>query len=97
MFRRYHITESFNYWCLKYICISHRSYGFICLKSLLLEIKKINRLEKKIAEANVNKHKSYLLKWNKIENSEQPITNTFFNKRISSLLSTWKMEWVGDH
>ena len=36
-----------------------RSYGFVCLKSLLLEIKKINRLEKKIAEANANKHKSY--------------------------------------
>ena len=34
--------------------------------SLLLEIKKINRLEKKIAESNVNKDKSYLLKWNKI-------------------------------
>ena len=45
-----------------------RSYGFVCLKSLLLEIKKINRLEKKIAEANANKHKSYLLKWNKIDN-----------------------------
>ena len=45
-----------------------RSYGFVCLKSLLLEIKKINRLEKKIVEANANKHKSYLLKWNKIDN-----------------------------
>ena len=45
-----------------------RSYGFVCLKSLLLEIKKINRLEKKIAEANANKHKSYLLKWNKFDN-----------------------------
>ena len=45
-----------------------RSYGFVCLKPLLLEIKKINRLEKKIAEANANKHKSYLLKWNKINN-----------------------------
>ena len=45
-----------------------RSYGFVCLKPLLLEIKKINRLEKKIAEANANKHKSYLLKWNKIDN-----------------------------
>ena len=43
-----------------------RSYGFAFLKPLLLEIKKINRLEKKIAEANANKHKSYLLKWNKI-------------------------------
>ena len=38
------------------------SYGFVCLMSLLLEIKKINCLEKKIAEANANKHKSYLLK-----------------------------------
>ena len=45
-----------------------RSYGFVCLKPLLLEIKKINCLEKKIAEANANKHKSYLLKWNKIDN-----------------------------
>ena len=45
-----------------------RSYGFACLKSLLLEIKKINCLEKKIAEANANKHKSYLFKWNKIDN-----------------------------
>ena len=45
-----------------------RSYGFVCLKSLLLEIKKINHLEKKIAEANAKKHKSYLLKWNKIDN-----------------------------
>ena len=36
-----------------------RSYGFVCPKSLLLEIKKINRLEKKIAGANANKHKSY--------------------------------------
>ena len=46
-----------------------RSYGFVCLKSLLLEIKKINRLEKKIAEANANKHKTYLLKWNKAANN----------------------------
>ena len=45
-----------------------RSYGLVCLKSLLLEIKKINCLEKKIAEANANKHKSYLFKWNKIDN-----------------------------
>ena len=45
-----------------------RSYGFVFLKSLLLEIKKINCLEKKIAEANANKHKSYLLKWNEIDN-----------------------------
>ena len=45
-----------------------RSYGFVCLKPLLLEIKKINCLEKKIAETNANKHKSYLLKWNKIDN-----------------------------
>ena len=29
-----------------------RSYGFVSLKSLILEIKKINRLEKKIAEVN---------------------------------------------
>ena len=45
-----------------------RSYGFVCLKSLLLEIKKVNRLEKKIEQANVNKHKPYQLKWNKIHN-----------------------------
>ena len=45
-----------------------RSYGFVCLKSFLLEIKKINFLEKKTAEANANKHKSLLFKWNKIEN-----------------------------
>ena len=45
-----------------------RSYGFVCLKSLLLEIKKINCLEKKIVEANTNKHKSYLFKWNKTDN-----------------------------
>ena len=45
-----------------------RSYGFVCLKSLLLEIKKINSLEKTIAEANANKRKSYLFKWNKIDN-----------------------------
>ena len=45
-----------------------RSYGFVCLKSLIVEIKKINRLEKKIAKANANKHKSYLLKWNEIVN-----------------------------
>ena len=38
------------------------SYGFVCLKPLLLKIKKINCLEKKIAEANTNKHKSYLFK-----------------------------------
>ena len=29
---------------------------------------KINCLEKEIAEANTNKHKSYLLKWNKTDN-----------------------------
>ena len=45
-----------------------RSYGFVCLKPLLLEIKKINCLEKKIAEANANKHKSYLFTWNKMNN-----------------------------
>ena len=45
-----------------------RSYGFVCLKSLLLEIKKINHLEKTIAEANANNHKSDLLTWNKIGN-----------------------------
>ena len=39
-----------------------RSYGFVCLKSLLLEIKENNCLEKEIAEANANKHKCYLLK-----------------------------------
>ena len=45
-----------------------RSYGFVCLKTLLFEIKQINCLEKKNAEANAKKHKSYLLKWNKIDN-----------------------------
>ena len=30
-----------------------RSYEFVCLTSLILEMKKINSLEKKIAEANV--------------------------------------------
>ena len=35
---------------------------FVCIKSLLLEVKKINCLEKKIEEANANKNKSYLLK-----------------------------------
>ena len=45
-----------------------RCYGFVCLKPLLVEIKKITRLEKKIAEANANKHKYYLLKSNKIDN-----------------------------
>ena len=44
-----------------------RFYGFVCLKSLILEVKKINHLEKKIAEANANKH-TYLLKWNKTDN-----------------------------
>ena len=34
-----------------------QSYGFVCLKPLLLGMKKINRLEKKIVEANANKHK----------------------------------------
>ena len=53
---------------LKIYLHKSRSYGFFCLKPRLLEIKKINRLEKKIAEANANKHKSYLLKWNKIDN-----------------------------
>ena len=50
-----------------YLFTSH-SYGFVCVKSLLLEIKVVNCLEKKTAEANANKHKSYLLKWNKIDN-----------------------------
>ena len=36
-------------------------------KSLLLEMKKINYLEKKITEANANKQNFYLLKWNKID------------------------------
>ena len=40
----------------------------VFLKPLLLEIKKINRLEKKTAEANANEHKSYLLKCNIIDN-----------------------------
>ena len=38
------------------------SSGFVCLKSLHLEIKKIIFLEKKIAEQNANNHKPYLLK-----------------------------------
>ena len=50
-----------------YLCRS-RSFGFACLNSLLLEIKKINCSEKKIPEANANKHKSYLFKWSKIDN-----------------------------
>ena len=54
-----------------------RSYGFVCLKSLILEIKKINRLEKKNAEANANKHKSYLLKWNKSDNQLTALTKEF--------------------
>ena len=38
-----------------------RSYGFVWLRSLLLEIKKISYLEKKNAEVNANKHKfSYI-------------------------------------
>ena len=45
-----------------------RSSGFVCLKSLLFEIKKINPFEKKILEANGSNHKSYLLKWHKIDN-----------------------------
>ena len=45
-----------------------RFYVFVCLKSLILEIEKVNPLEKKIAEANANKNKSYLLKWNEIDN-----------------------------
>ena len=49
-----------------YFYKSH-SFGFFCLKSLLLEIKMINCLEKKIAKANANKHKSHLCKWNKID------------------------------
>ena len=49
-----------------YLYKSH-SFGFFCLKSLLLEIKMINCLEKKIAKANANKHKSHLCKWNKID------------------------------
>ena len=47
---------------------TYNVYGFVCLKSLLIEIKQINCLEKKIAEANANKDKSYLLKQNKIDN-----------------------------
>ena len=45
-----------------------RCYGFVCLKPLLVQIKKINRLEKKIAKENANEHHTYLLKWNKIDN-----------------------------
>ena len=45
-----------------------RSCRFVCLKPLLLEMKKSNCWEKKIGEANANKHKSYLLKWNEIDN-----------------------------
>ena len=45
-----------------------RFYGFVFLNSLLLKMKKINCLEKKITEANANKHKSYPFKWNKTDN-----------------------------
>ena len=53
---------------LKLYLYKSRSYGFVCLKSFLPEIKNINCLEKKIAEANPSKHKSYLPKWNKVDN-----------------------------
>ena len=60
-----------------YLCKS-RFYVFVCLKYLILEIEKVNRLEKKIAEANANKNKSYLLKWNEIDNQLTTITKRFF-------------------
>ena len=44
------------------------SCGFVCLQSLVLEIKKINCLENKIAGANANDYISHQLKWNKIDN-----------------------------
>ena len=53
---------------LKIYLLKSRSYGFVCLKSLLLETNKINYLEKKMAETNANKHESYLFKWNKTDN-----------------------------
>ena len=53
-------------------------YAFVCLKSLILEIEKVNRLEKKIAEANANKNKSYLLKWNEIDNQLTTYNWNFF-------------------
>ena len=62
-----------------YLLKSH-SYGFACSKSLLLEIKKINCLEKKIAEANANKHKSYPFKWNKIDKQLTAYNKHFFGK-----------------
>ena len=67
-----------------------RSYGFVCLKSRLTEIKKINCLEKKIAEANANKHKAYVLKWNKIDN-QLTAYNTFLTKEFPHcfLHGTW--------
>ena len=80
--------------CKIYLHKSH-SYGFVRLKSLLLEIKRIKCLEKKIAEANANQY--YLLKWNKIDNHLTAYNQHFFNKRISSLLSTENMGWVCGH
>ena len=47
---------------LKIYLYRSRFYGFVCLKSFLIEIKQINCLEKKIVQANANKDKSYLLK-----------------------------------
>ena len=64
----YYILQNHLLLVFKIYLYRSRSYGFVCLKSLLLEIKKINCLEKKIAEANANKHRSYLFKWNKIDN-----------------------------
>ena len=64
----YTILQNHLLLVLKIYLYKSRSYGFVCLKPPLLEIKKINRLEKKTAEANANKHKSFLLKSNKIDN-----------------------------
>ena len=64
-FRRLQITESFTTDVYLY---KSRFYGFVWLKSLLLKIKKINCLEKEIADVNANKHKFYLFNWNKTDN-----------------------------
>ena len=70
-------------------------YGFVCLKAFLLEIKKINYVEKKIAEANAIKHKSYLLKWNKIDNQLTAYKFFFVKKGFPHcfLQGTW-YGWV---
>ena len=97
------ILQNRYYWCLKnrlllvlksYLCKS-RFYGFVCLKTFLLEIKKINYAEKKTAEANAIKHKSYLLKWNKIDNQLTAYKFFFVKKGFPHcfLQGTW-YGWV---